>query len=80
MRGIRFIRELSKEFKIPFDVYPSHNACLTNIKFHPRFMMTFRRNKIIISIHCRNNKYITERFKYSEKYKIKQLIYEALSK
>lgn len=80
MRGIRFIRELSKEFKIPFDVYPSHNVCLTNIKFHPRFMMKFRHNKITISIHCRNNKYITERFKYSEKYKIKQLIHEALSK
>lgn len=81
-RGTRFIKEISEEFGLKFHRHDSHYTYVTEMFKFPEFFIRFWQRKILICIYKASNcnyPYICEIIKNSEKYKIKQLIHEALS-
>ena len=79
MRGIRFIQELSKEFKIPFrSISWVCNLYLFKSEQHIDIYIRFRAHRIVLNILYPNETVKRNKFKCSEKYKIKQLIHEVL--
>lgn len=80
MRGIRFVRHLCKRFPLAIiNGFGCGNYYFYNLTDNKiSFLLYFYHNYILLTT-LPSNKFYSERFKYSEKYKIKQIIHEALS-
>ena len=55
MRGIRFVKEISKEFGLTFCKYHSHCIYITDMGKYPEIFIRFKRRKILISIYKTSN-------------------------
>lgn len=76
MRGIRLIKELCKDFGLSY-IEQKDNSIFFSLKNYS-IKLYFNKSYILIITIPYKEPWLG-RFKYSEKYKIKQIIHEALS-